>query len=149
MSTIEHNLERGQCSVHLGGKRRLVWFKNQTRRKLEELNGKGLMSLDDQSSLGFDLITKMVRAGLSYRESVDGMPAEEDVDDWFDGLVTLADAEKPEWKEAIERGDAETFATLAKKVSEALAWSMTGRSPAEEAKEEPSEDRAGKESAAA
>jgi len=115
MSTIEHNLERGQCSVHLGGKRRLVWFKNQTRRKLEELNGKGLMSLDD----------------------------------WFDGLVTLADAEKPEWKEAIERGDAETFATLAKKVSEALAWSMTGRSPAEEAKEEPSEDRAGKESAAA
>ena len=148
MST-EHNLERGQCSIYLGGKKRLIWYKNQTRRKLEELNGKGLMSLEDQESLGFDLITKMVRAGLSYEGYPGGMPDEDEVDDWFDNLVTIADAGKPEWKEAIEKGNAETFATLAKKISEALAWSMTGRNPNEEPKAQPSTDKPGNENAAA
>lgn len=127
----EHNLERGQTTIMLGGKRRLIWWKNSTRRKLEELTGRGLMSLQDQNALGFDLVTNMIIAGLSYSENRDGAPNPEVVDDWIDALVTTEDAKLPEWKDAVERGEAETFATLASKLATALAWSLTGRKPDE------------------
>lgn len=120
-----HNLERGEASLFIGGKRRLFRFNNRARRKLEELLGYGLAGLADETKYGFDFVTKLVRAGLVATE---GDPGEDATDEWIDDL---ADNDDPD----VGAGLVDSFNTVTKKLGAALSQSMS-RTTTSEAKEE-------------
>lgn len=138
----KHNHEKGQTTVYLGGAPRLVWFKNQTRRKLEEIMGEGVHWVSDPEEvkrrMGFDLVGKLLEAGCSYTEweaqpgDLADPPDQDTIDVWMDDLITIGDLDDPDVIKLLNAGKGETFETLATKVSRAYNWSISGIRPPSE-----------------
>tara|TARA_R100000152_G_C6781653_1_gene216668 strand:+ start:4151 stop:4513 length:363 start_codon:yes stop_codon:yes gene_type:complete len=60
------NPARGEASINIGGKLRTVRYRTNEIAKLEDLSGKGIVTLMAQDSVGLRLLRDAIFVGLLY-----------------------------------------------------------------------------------
>lgn len=110
-------LSRGETNIFIGGKNRKIILRSAAIRHFERKQKRSILaSLGDQDAIGIDLCAVLLECGLLHYN--DRSINEESINAWIDAL--------PPEGEATE--DQDTFASMTKKLIDAIISGMPGAS---------------------
>ncbi len=86
-------MAKAMCTVTLGGKSVELWYGTAAAKRLENLLGRSLMTLEDaQDEIGLTFLTQVIRSGFAHLTTE---PTEAEIDAMLDGLDAETEAAPP------------------------------------------------------